>query len=56
MNNVTEVMPAESAVSKGALLQQVFKIGFLAAVTVATIGWVSAFGWVIVRIVSWLLA
>jgi hypothetical protein len=56
MNNVTEVMPAESAVSKGALLQQVFKIGFLAAVTVAMIGWVSAIGWVIVGIVSWLLA
>ena len=56
MNNVTKVMPAESAISKGALLQQLFKIGFLAAVTVATIGWVSAFGWVIVRIVSGLLA
>jgi hypothetical protein len=51
MNNVTEL-----AVSKGALLQQLFKIGFLATVTVAMIGWVSAFGWVIVGIVSWLFA
>jgi len=51
MNNVTE-----SAVSKGALLQQLFKIGFLAAVTVAMIGWASAIGWVIVGIVSWLFA
>jgi hypothetical protein len=56
MNNISEVMPAESAVGKGALLQQLFKISFLTAATVAMIGWASAIGWVIVGIVSWLLA
>jgi hypothetical protein len=56
MNNVTEVMPLGSAVSRGKLLNQFFKIGFFTAITVATIGWVSAFGWIIFRVASWLLA
>jgi hypothetical protein len=53
MNSLTKGMSADT---RGALLQRLFKISFLAAVTVSMIGWASAIGWVIVRIVSWLLA
>jgi hypothetical protein len=52
MNNLTQVMP----VSRGTVLKRLFVIGYLSAITVATIGWVSAFGWATVRIASWLLA
>ncbi|MGA2999702.1 hypothetical protein [Bradyrhizobium sp.] len=56
MSTPMEVVPAESAVSRGKLLEQLFKIGFFTAITVVTIGWMSAFGWAIIRVASWLLA
>jgi hypothetical protein len=52
MNNVTEVMPFGSAVSRGAILRRLFVIGY----GVAMVGWVSAFGWLIVKVAKWLLA
>ncbi len=58
MNNRAEIMPkAEAApVTKATLKQRLFTIGFFTAVAVATIGWVSALGWVAVAVANWLLA
>jgi hypothetical protein len=42
-------------VSKGALLQRLFKICYLTAVAVAMFGWVSAFWWITFHVVPWLL-
>ena len=56
MNNVTEVMPLGARVSRGVMLRRLFVIGYVAAVGVAMIGWVSAFGWLTVRVAKWLLA
>ena len=56
MNSLTQVMPVGSTVSKGAILKRLFVIGYLTAVAVAMIGWVSAFGWITVRVAKWLLA
>ena len=56
MNNVTEVMRLGATVSRGVTLRRLFVIGYVAAVGVAMIGWVSAFGWLTVRVAKWLLA
>jgi len=56
MNAVTEAMPVGSAISRGTSSQRFFQICYLSAITVATIGWVSAFGWAAVRLASWLMA
>jgi len=47
-------MPAVS-VSRGTALERLFVIGYLTAIAVATIGWVSAFGWAAFRLASWLM-
>jgi hypothetical protein len=54
VNRITEVMLV--AVSRGTVLKRLFVIGYLTAVAVATISWVSAFGWLTVRVAKWLLA
>ena len=56
MNSVTDVMPISSAVSGRTVLNNLFVAGYLTAITVSTIGWVSAFGWISVRVMKWLLA
>ena len=56
MNSPTEVVPVDSAVSRGTSSQRFFQICYLSAITVATVGWVSAFGWAAVRLASWVLA
>jgi hypothetical protein len=56
MNAVTEVMPVGSAISTGTSSERFFQICYLSAITVATVGWVSAFGWGAVRFASWLMA
>jgi hypothetical protein len=56
MNNLSEVMPAQPVFSKGALLQRLFKFCYLTAVIVSMTGWLSAFGWLTVKLVKWLLA
>jgi hypothetical protein len=55
MSTPMEVVSAESAVSRGKLFEMLLKFGFFAAITVAMVGWVSAFGWVTIRLVTWLL-
>jgi hypothetical protein len=56
MNSATDAMPASSVVSRGAILNKLLVAGYLTAIAVATIGWVSAFGWITVRMVKWFLA
>ena len=56
MNSLTQVMTTSSTISRGAILNRLFVIGYLTAIVVATIGWVSAFGWITVRVAKWLLA
>jgi hypothetical protein len=56
MNAVTEVMPVGSFVRRAKASERLFVIGYLTAIAVATIGWVSAFGWAAVRLASWVLA
>jgi ABC-type enterochelin transport system permease subunit len=56
VNSVTGAVPLGSTVSRGATLKRLFVIGYLTAVAVAMIGWVSAFGWLTVQVAKWLLA
>jgi len=56
MNSLTQSMPVVSRVSRKAILKRVFVIGYLTAVAVAMIGWVSAFGWITMMVAKWLLA
>ena len=56
MNSLMEWMPARSSVSRGKLLEQLFKIGFLTAIAVAMVGWTSAIGWLTVKLAMWLMA
>jgi hypothetical protein len=56
MNSLTEVRHVGSAVSRGTILKRLFVIAYVTAVAVATIGWVSAFGWAALRLASWVLA
>jgi hypothetical protein len=55
MDGLGEVVPAGSAV-RDKIAEQLLKIGFFTTITIATIGWASAFGWIIIRVASWLLA
>jgi hypothetical protein len=56
MNSLMEGMPARSSISRGKLLEQLFKIGFWTAIAVAMIGWSSAIGWLAVKLAMWLIA
>lgn len=49
-------MSVEPAVSKGTPLQRLFNACYLTAIAVAMVGWLSAFGWITVRVAQWLLA
>jgi hypothetical protein len=55
MNNVTELMRAGSAVSRGTILKRLFVIGYVTAIAVAMVGWISALGWLTLRAATWLL-
>jgi hypothetical protein len=56
MNTFTEVLPTGSTVSERTVLSRLFILSYLTAIVTATIGWVSAFGWIGLRIAKWLLA
>jgi hypothetical protein len=56
MDILVEVLPSESPASGGRFLDQLLKVSFFSAITVATIGWVSAFGWLIVKVAEWVIA
>jgi hypothetical protein len=56
MNSLTEVVPVGSTVSRGTISKRFFKICYLTAITVSTIGWVSVFGWATVRLAKWCMA
>jgi hypothetical protein len=55
MNSLTELTPAASNFSRGVLLQRLFKICYLTAIIVSTLGWLTAFGWLTVKVVKWLM-
>ena len=56
MNSLTEVMPVASTASRGTILEQFFRVCYLTAITVSTIGWISAFGWITFRLAKWIMA
>jgi hypothetical protein len=56
MNAVTDAVPVSSPVSRTTPSQRFFEICYYTAIIVATIGWVSAFGWITVRVAEWLFA
>jgi hypothetical protein len=56
LDGITETTSVGSAVSRGKLLDQLFKIAYFAVITAVTIGWASAIGWITVRLTLWLMA
>jgi hypothetical protein len=56
MTSVTEIALTGSTVSRGTILKRVFVFGYLTAVSVAMFGWLSAFGWLTLKVAKWLLA
>jgi hypothetical protein len=56
MNAVTEVTSPSSPVSRTPPSHRFFEICYFTAITVATVGWVSAFAWIAVKLVEWLSA
>ena len=53
MSSTTEAMTVASAV-RDASAQRFFNICYLTAISVATFGWLSGFGWIAVRVATWL--
>jgi hypothetical protein len=57
MNSHTGLMPNEApAVSTATFKQRLSRIYYLTAITVAMVGWLSAFDWVAVVVAKWLFA
>lgn len=57
MNSLREIMPMETAaVTKATLKQRLFTTCYLAAIGVAMVGWLLAFGWAAVAVTNWLFA
>jgi hypothetical protein len=56
MKSQTEIMPMEAAAVTSTLKQRLFTISFLAAIAIATVGWLSALGWATVSVAKWLFA
>jgi hypothetical protein len=50
LDGITETTSVGSAVSRGKLLDQLFKVAYFAVITAVTIGWASAIGWITVRL------
>jgi hypothetical protein len=55
MSSLTQLMPVGSTLRRKTILKQVFVVGYLTAVAVAMLGWLSAFGWLTVKVAEWLL-
>jgi hypothetical protein len=55
MNSLTQLMPVSSMASRKTILKRLFVVGYLTAVAVAMIGWVSAFGWAAFKLASWVM-
>lgn len=53
MSSITEAETVASAV-RDASSQRLFNICYLIAISAATFGWLSGFGWIAVRIAKWL--
>jgi hypothetical protein len=55
MNSLSEGIPARSSIGKASLSQRLFSVCYLIAIVVATVGWLSAFAWLTIRVTNWLL-
>jgi len=56
MDSLTQVLPKRSMAGRGTRLKRLFMIGYLTAIAVSTVGWVSAFGWITVQVAKWFMA
>lgn len=57
MNSLTEIIAIDGAdTRKARLKQRLLTIGYLTAICVAMVGWLSAFGWAAAVVANWLLA
>ena len=56
MNSRTDVMSMEVAAVTSTFKQRLFTICYLAAIAIATVGWLSALGWAAVEAGKWLFA
>jgi ABC-type enterochelin transport system permease subunit len=57
MNSLTENMPVEViAISRATVKDRLLTVCYLTAISIAMLGWLSAFGWVTVAVAKWLLA
>lgn len=54
MESLLEVLPVKRSLAKPTMSPRVFSVCYLVAIIVATIGWLSAFGWFAVSIARWL--
>ena len=53
MSSLTETMTVKSP-TRASSSQRLVVVCYLTAISVATLGWLSAFGWIAVRIAKWL--
>jgi hypothetical protein len=56
MNSQTKIMPMEAAAVISTLKERLFKVCYLAAIAIATVGWLSGLGWAAVEAAKWLFA
>jgi hypothetical protein len=56
MHAVNEVKPLGLAIGRDTSSERFFQLCYLTAIIVATVGWISAFGFAAVRLASWLMA
>lgn len=56
MNSILEVLPVRRPAAKLAISPQIFRLCYLVAIALATVGWLSAFGWITFSFARWLLA
>ena len=56
MNGRTDIMPIEAAAVTSTLKQRLLTICYLAAIAIATVGWVCALGWAAAEAGKWLFA
>jgi hypothetical protein len=56
MSSLTDGTPVNSvAISKATISQRFFQLCYVIAIVVATFGWLSAFGWLTIKVAKWLL-
>jgi ABC-type enterochelin transport system permease subunit len=54
--DITEPTPSGSTVSRERIVTRLLVIGYFTAVAIAMVGWVSALGWLTLKLAMWLIA